>query len=101
MAMASHFFPVNLSQEIKQWLEEIVAELLSVESPKRQFISSVCIACCTTECGVFSLKCAKFVYPLLKMLHIKPNVENRICPNVSYLVDIVNNRYVIPFLVAQ
>jgi hypothetical protein len=83
----------DFQAQIKKWLEEVIAELQHTESSKRQFISSVCIACCTTECGVFTLKCADFVYPLLKMLHIQPNMENKSCPNFSYLVDIMGNDF--------
>ena len=81
-------------QDVKKWLEEVVVELQNCESPKSQFVSSVCIACCSVavDCYQRDLKLTKFVYPLLKMLHIQPNVENRSCPKVSYLFDIITTK---------
>ena len=64
--------------------------LLNVEDPKCQFISSVCIAYCLVECHVSHLRQAKFLYPLLTMLQVKPNESNGSCPNVEYLLDITN-----------
>lgn len=72
-------------------MEEIVAELQNVDSSKHQFISSVCIACFTEECHV-SFKAAD-LYPLLKMLCVQPNLESKICPNVSYLMDVTEKSF--------
>ena len=60
-----------------------------------KFIASVIIACCSLECHVSHLKQEEFVYPLLRMLRILPNTENLVCPNVSFLLDIIGeNKYV-------
>ena len=56
---------------------------------KHKFIASACIACFSLECEVFHLKQEPFVYPLLRMLRIQPNMETLVCPNVSFLLDII------------
>ena len=64
-----------------------------VENPSHQFVSSVCIACSCLECDIFNLKKSYFVHPLLRMLHITPNVETSTCPKVSFLFNVLS----IPF----
>lgn len=65
-----------------------MAELQNVESLMCQFVSSVCIACCVLECQVSNLKFSDFVSPLLKMLRVQPNVESKVCLEISYLMDV-------------
>lgn len=86
---------VFAQQEFKRWLEGIVTELFHVESLRRQFISSVVIACCIKECklDVRQLKLTEFVCPLLQMLHIQPSVGCNCCSNVSYLLDITTDKF--------
>ena len=62
---------------------------------RHKFIASVIIAYCSLECHVSYLKQEGFVYPLLRMLRILPNTENLVCPNVSFLLDIIGeDKYV-------
>ena len=72
---------------------------------RHKFIASVIIACCSLECHVSRLKQEEFVYPLLRMLRIQPNVGNLVCPNVSFLLDIIGEdeyvRYVDVFVYEQ
>ena len=56
---------------------------------RQKFIASVCIACWSLEFHVSHLKQERFVYPLLRMLRIQPNLEISVCPNVSFLLDII------------
>ena len=74
----------------KNWLEEVVKLLQGVDNTKHKFVSSVCVACCTMDCHVSQLKQEEFVYPLLEMLHIQPNLESQSCPNVSYLFEVID-----------
>ena len=78
---------------MKIWLEDIVAELQEVQSPRRQFINSVCIVYCTVSCNIGLLKKKEFVYPLLKMLRLNPDVNRRVCPNFSSLYDLITPMY--------
>ena len=73
------------------WLEDVVNCLDSGENidARHKFIASVCIVCCSLECHVFQLKQEAFVYPLLRMLRIQPNMESLICPNVLFLLDVI------------
>lgn len=82
-----------IQQEIKTWLEGIVAELQNVESLKCQFISSVCIACCVQEYHVPFAKLSEYLYPLLEMLCVQTDAESKSCPNVSYLMDITDKSF--------
>ena len=72
------------------WLEAVVNLLQTVESPKHQFIAAVCVASCSFQCHMHNLNQQGFVYPLLRMLRIQPSVEHRLCPNVSFLFDILS-----------
>ena len=78
---------------MKVWLEGIVAELQEVQSPRRQFITSVCIVYCTVSCKIKHLKMKEFVYPLLKMLRLNPDVKREVCPNFSSLYDLIAPTY--------
>ena len=73
---------------MKEWLEEIVTRLQSVQSPKKKFVSSTCVACLVQKCGIkqCGLKKFGFVFPLLKMLKVQP--ESNVCPNVSLLSEL-------------
>ena len=76
------------------WLEGIVQHLETVGNPLCRFISSVCIATCSSVCYYVSqLNRNEFVFPLLRMLHIQPDVENRTCSNVSVLFSITDKTY--------
>lgn len=74
---------------MKVWFADIVAELQKVQNPRCQFLSSFCIACCLMHLHFFNLFAAKeFLSPLLKMLHVQTDEKSRVCPNVSYLLNI-------------
>ena len=64
-----------------------------VENPSYQFVSSVCIASCCLECGIFYLKKSEFVYPLLRMLHIEPIMETKTCPKVCFLFNFLSKPF--------
>lgn len=96
------YFISCFSQGFKKWLEEVTTELQGVSDSKCQFISSVLITCCLKECDI-QLEFTKFVHPLLKMLCVQPNVKNKSCFNISYLLDITAKtfRYLILVLVNE
>ena len=72
------------------WLEEVIKHLETVDSSLCRFISSVCIAHCIFNCNITQLNQAQIVYPLLRMLRIQLDAENRTCPAVSYLFSITS-----------
>jgi hypothetical protein len=79
---------VDLKDVLKKWLEEIIKHLEGVGNPLCRFLSSACIATCFLDCHVSQLNEVECVYPLLRMLHIQPNMETQTCPNVLFLRSI-------------
>ena len=64
--------------------------LEAVDSPLCRFISSVCIAHCMFDFHITWLNQAKLVYPLLRMLRIEFDYEEKTCPHVSYLFSVAS-----------
>ena len=77
-------------------MEEIV-HTLNTENvdTTHQFIAAVCIAGCILECEVHNMKQEEFVYCLLKMLRVQPNMDHLVCPNVSSLFDVIDKGVVV------
>ena len=75
---------------MKQWLEEIITDLQSVENPQQKYVSSVCIACVIQECEI-SFKKKGCVFSLLKMLKVQP--ENNSCSNISLLLELTPAKF--------
>ena len=72
-------------QEMKGWLEEMVAKLVEAPRSHHQFISAMAVACCIVKCHIpHSLKMKNFVIPLLNMLNLQPDIRER----AMYLKDI-------------
>jgi len=83
---------------MKAWLESIVVSLQEelAENPEKQLVSAVCVAYCFFQNLSRAMpKIDKFVVPLLKMLSIKPDLANRLCPSYVYLCEVLpyNSRY--------
>lgn len=90
-------------QVMKAWLESIVATLQKelTGNPEIQLVSAVCVACCLYNCIPSAhLKIDKFVVPLMRMLYIKPDLENELCPTYRYLCGLLpnNSRFVYFYL---
>ena len=57
-----------------------------MKDSQHKFSSAVCVAGCLQLCDLnYKLKKYKFLFPLLKILQLKPNVEREICPDYSYV----------------
>ena len=76
--------------QMKEWLEGIVVKLHHVRNAQRQFISATCVVCCLHLCHInYSLKKKDYLFPLLKMLHVQPVTESRMCPEYTCLCDLL------------
>ena len=64
-----------------------------IKNPLCRFISSVCIACSVIDCHIFKMKQVEFLFPLLQMLQVEPNPENKTIPYFSYLLNITSESY--------
>ena len=78
---------------MKKWLEEIVTSLQHMKNSQHQFISALCVACSLQLCHLnYSLKKKVFLFPLLKMLQLKPVAERGMCPDYSYVCHTLTNK---------
>jgi len=60
------------------------------ENPEKQLVSAVCVAYCFLQNLSRAMpKIDKFVVPLLKMLQIKPDLANQVCPSYVYLCEVL------------
>ena len=72
--------------QMKEWLEKIVNFLQHMKDSQHKFSSAVCVAGCLQLCDLnHTLKKYKFLFPLLNVLQLKPDVERKICPDYSYV----------------
>ena len=82
---------------MKEWLESVVDELIKREAAEKTMkllASALCIAHCLPQVGIHNVKIEKFALPLVKMLHLEPNVERKECPDYVSLCEIlpINHR---------
>lgn len=74
---------------MKEWLEDIVKTLQGIQSLQHQFVSATCIACCLNQCSIEYEQSKSFLFPLLRLLQIQPDTERRICPQYTFLCDLL------------
>ena len=75
---------------MKEWIEEILTVLQSLQSSQHQFISATCVACCLQQCHIsYNLK---KLFPLMRMLRVQVDTESRTLPEYTCLCDLLVQR---------
>ena len=76
---------------MKEWLESVVNALLggAAENTMKQLVSALCVTHCLLKVGIFNLEVEKLSQSLVKMLHLKHNLERKECPDYEYLCMIL------------
>ncbi len=78
-------------QKLKEWLELIVADLIQLPSDHsgKHMVSALTIAYCFYALGVPQPKLDKFAVPVLKLLELTTDLENRQCPEYSVVCSVM------------
>lgn len=80
-------------QVMKKWLESIVDMLQAgaTENAMKRLVSAVCVTHCLHK---IDLKLDdKFALPLVRMLHLQPDLERKECPDYQYLCDFLPKQH--------
>ena len=82
-------------KEMKAWLESVVDALQSdgTERTIELLASALCVTHCLPKIGIYNLKMERFALPLLKMLHLKPDLERKECFEYMHLCEILPKNY--------
>ena len=76
---------------MKEWLESVVNAIQSgaAENTMKQLASALCVTHCLPKVGIFNLEVEELSQSLVRMLHLKHNLEKKECQDYVYLCEIL------------